>query len=82
MDCRTERTGVAVAKKPEPRVPCRLADMLRIWMTANNMPQSVVAKEIGCSESSLCRFLSGHTTLSFKHLLNLNLYLLETHNRS
>lgn len=40
----------------------RLADMLRLYIAANGLEQKMVATEIGISESTLSRFLSGAST--------------------
>lgn len=37
----------------------RLAEMLRLYIAANGLEQKAVAAEIGISESTLSRFLSG-----------------------
>lgn len=37
----------------------RIAEMLRLYIAANNLEQKVVAQEIGISESTLSRFLGG-----------------------
>lgn len=40
----------------------RLAEMLRLYIAANNLEQKAVAQEIGISESTLSRFLGGTNT--------------------
>jgi len=42
------------------RMEMRLAEMLRLYIAANGLEQKAVATEIGVSESTLSRFVSGN----------------------
>lgn len=40
----------------------RLAEMLRLYIAANQLEQKAVAAEIGVNESTLSRFIAGNAT--------------------
>jgi transcriptional regulator with XRE-family HTH domain len=51
--------------------PDRFAEMVRLYLAANRINHKVAAKEIGISESTLSRFLSGRGMPDYKASLEI-----------
>lgn len=68
-------TKAVVVVSGDPSKHSRLAGVLRLWLELNNVTQKELAGQIGCSQSSLTRFLNGKdfdartTLLLFQWLL-------------